>query len=38
MDLSINSIDGNKIAISNKFMALTWNYDRGGIRIFDNNE
>ena len=30
--------DGNKIAINNKFMALTWDYDRGGIAIFDPNE
>ena len=38
MDLSKASTDGNKMAINNKFMALTWNYDRGGIAIFNPNE
>ena len=38
MDLSKASTEGNKMAINNKFMALSWNYDRGGIAIFDPNE
>ena len=38
IDLSKANTDGNKIAINNKFMALTWDYDRGGIAIFDPNE
>ena len=38
MDLCRANTDGNKMAINNKFMALTWNYDRGGIAIFDPNE
>jgi len=38
MDLCKASTEGNKMAINNKFMALSWNYDRGGIAIFDPNE
>ena len=38
MDLCKSNTDGNKMAINNKFMALTWDYDRGGIAIFDPNE
>ena len=38
MDLCKASTEGNKMAINNKFMALTWNYDRGGIAIFNPNE
>ena len=38
MDLCRANTDGYKMAINNKFMALTWNYDRGGIAIFDPNE
>ena len=38
MDLCKASTEGNKMAINNKFMALTWNYDKGGIAIFDPNE
>lgn len=38
MSLSKANTDGNKIAINNKFMALVWDYDRGGIAIFDPNE
>ena len=38
MDLCKANTDGNKMAINNKFMALTWDYDRGGIAIFDPNE
>ena len=38
MDLSKASTEGNKMALSNKFMALSWNYDRGGIAIFNPNE
>ena len=38
MDLSKATTEGNKMAINNKFMALTWNYDRGGIAIFNPNE
>ena len=38
IDLCKANTDGNKMAINNKFMALTWDYDRGGIAIFDPNE
>ena len=38
MDLCKANTDGNKMAINNKFMALTWDYDRGGIAIFNPNE
>jgi coronin-1B/1C/6 len=38
MDLCKATTEGNKMAINNKFMALSWNYDRGGIAIFDPNE
>ena len=38
MDLCKASTDGNKMAMNNKFMALIWNYDKGGIAIFDPNE
>ena len=38
MDLCNATTEGNKMAINNKFMALSWNYDRGGVAIFDPNE
>ena len=38
MDLCKATTEGNKMAINNKFMALSWNYDRGGIAIFNPNE
>jgi len=38
MDLCRATTDGNKMAINNKFMALTWNYDKGGVAIFAPNE
>jgi WD40 repeat protein len=38
MDLCKATTDGNKMAVNNKFMALSWNYDRGAIAIFNPKE
>ena len=38
MDLCRATTEGNKMAINNRFMALSWNYDKGGIAIFNPNE